>query len=168
MTQKHMDKLYKEFVANYKKTYSRMRNRNQFGGQIKNAKKDASWTQGNMSQYSSSQVRLFRSELIKDYKSAELFFDIDSLPTSRKSGLWVLSLYDEKGKPIGNHKIKSYDNYNFNSDGSISFVFSEKRPKFVSKLNWINSESQNFYVLLRVYKPSEIHTPQLTVKTKNK
>ena len=69
-----------------------MRNRNQFGGQIKNAKKDASWTQGNMSQYSSSQVRLFRSELIKDYKSAELFFDIDSLPTARKSGLWVLSL----------------------------------------------------------------------------
>lgn len=168
VTQKHMDKLYKEFVANYKKTYSRMRNRNQFGGQIKNAKKDASWTQGNMSQYSSSQVRLFRSELIKDYKSAELFFDIDSLPTTRKSGLWVLSLYDEKGKPLGNHKIKSYDNYNFNSDGSISFVFSEKRPKFVSKLNWINSESQNFYVLLRVYKPSEIHTPQLTVKTKNK
>jgi hypothetical protein len=85
-------------------------------------------------------------------------FSADNLPPAKF--FWSLTMYYAESKLLVENEIKRYSigdrtkSMKYNKDGSLSVYFGNKKPK-EGTANWLPAPAGNFYMLMRLYGPSE-------------
>lgn len=73
---------------------------------------------------------------------------------------WSLTIYNEKGflveNPIGRYNIKGGDNtLDYGADGSLTLYIQKNKPEAPFATNWLPAPEGAFYMILRMYGPSD-------------
>ncbi len=72
---------------------------------------------------------------------------------------WSLTMYNEKGFFVANslkrYNIKSIDKLAYDKDGSLTLYIQQNNPGKEKDSNWLPAPNGQFYLILRMYGPSE-------------
>ncbi len=72
---------------------------------------------------------------------------------------WSLTMYNNKGflvsNPLKRYNIKSVDKLAYGKDGSLTLYIQKENPGKAKENNWLPTPDGPFYVILRMYGPSE-------------
>ena len=88
-----------------------------------------------------------------------IHFDKDQLPDV--DFFWSVTMYDNKNKLLIENEIDRYsignktDGLEYNNDGSLDIYIQSENPEDSKTSNWLPSPKKAFYLILRMYGPSQ-------------
>ncbi|MDR2919843.1 MAG: DUF1214 domain-containing protein [Tannerella sp.] len=72
---------------------------------------------------------------------------------------WSLTMYNDKGffvaNPLNRYNIKNIDKLTYGKDGSLTLYIQKDNPGKAKESNWLPTPDGQFYMILRMYGPSE-------------
>ncbi len=72
---------------------------------------------------------------------------------------WSLTMYNDKGffvaNPINRYNVKSIDKLTYGKDGSLTLYIQKENPGKDKASNWLPTPDGQFYMILRMYGPSD-------------
>lgn len=89
-----------------------------------------------------------------------IHFDPTQIPQTK--AFWSLTLYDKefmlpRGLAFNRHVLNSSHPLLFNEDGSLDFHVQPTPPSPEREANWLPTPNSEFFIILRVYWPGELH-----------
>lgn len=72
---------------------------------------------------------------------------------------WSITMYNDKGffveNPLKRYNMKSIDKMTYDKDGSLTLYIQKDNPGKAKESNWLPAPEGEFYMILRMYGPSE-------------